>query len=173
MIQCQKIHTWQSFPHFHSTFPQPCGKLRRRTPEKLAQGTTVSYYTSKCSRILRFGKYKWYMRLYKMYMTDSKIYVRLRRVLAVAINTWQGKCRTFYRSYPRSLSSIITDLPGNAMYKMLPCIKWYTDSELYLHSSTRKFGCLCTFYTNCQIYRYKDIWIIRVDLPFSYGIISM
>ena len=37
---------------FHSTFPQPCGKLCRRTPEKLAQGTVVSYYTFKCSRFL-------------------------------------------------------------------------------------------------------------------------
>ena len=49
-------------------------------------------------------------------LTDSEIYAILRRVLAVTINTWQGECRTFYRSYLRSLSSIIIDLPGNAMY---------------------------------------------------------
>ena len=102
-----------SIPQHFST---PCGKLCRRTPEKLAQGTVVSYYTSKCSRFLRFGKYIWYIRLYKMYMTFFQIYARLRRVLAVGINCWQGECRTFYRSYLRSLSSIIIDLPGNAMY---------------------------------------------------------
>jgi hypothetical protein len=44
--------------HISTAFSTPCGKLYRRTPEKLAQGTVVSYYTSKCSRFLRLFKYK-------------------------------------------------------------------------------------------------------------------
>jgi len=135
----------RSFPQHFST---PCGKLCRGTPERLAQGTTVSYYTSKCSEFLKRSQVHMIHEDVSFYtLTDSEIYAILRRVLAVTINTWQGECRTFYRSYPRSLSSIITDLPGNAMYKMLPCIICYTDSELYPHSSTEKFECLCTFYT--------------------------
>ena len=83
----------RSFPQHFST---PCGKLCRGTPERLAQGTTVSYYTSKCSEFLRISQVHMIHEDVSFYtLTDSEIYAILRRVLAVEINCRQGECRLF------------------------------------------------------------------------------
>ena len=123
MIQCQKILTGV----FHSTFPQPCGKLCRRTPEKLAQGTVVSYYTWKCSRFLRYCKYIWYIVTYHfIHWLFPGFMLILGGCLSPDLKVGRGSVDHFLeKSYPWLYTLILTYPDQKAMYKMLPGIKWY------------------------------------------------
>ena len=123
-IQCERTHTGCSFPQHFST---PCGKLCRRTPEKLAQGTVVSYYTSKGIRFLRYCKYIWYIVTYHLiHWLFPGFMLILGGCLSPDLKVGRGSVDCFLeKSYPWLYTLILTYSQEDAMYKMIPGNIWY------------------------------------------------
>ena len=114
MIQCQTISTWQEFSTFPQHFSTPCGKLCRRTPEKLAQGTVVSYYTWKCSRFLRYCKYIWYIVTYHFihWLFQESLLILGGCLLSELICGRESVDYFLEKSYPWLYTLILTNLSG-------------------------------------------------------------
>ena len=75
------------------------------------------------------GKYIWHHEEYHLIhwqILKSMLYLGGLDFFKLIVG--RGSFDYFLKSYPRLFlcyTSIITDPPGNAMYKMLPCKKWY------------------------------------------------
>ena len=131
MIQCSHIHTWVFHMFFHRVFhrSQWYSSMYQKALGHLKDWHKALLYHIIHSNVAEF----WDLAstydtssCIKCTLTDSEIYAILRRVAILKNIIWQGECRTFYRSYLRSLIFIIAKIWKDCCtYDTIWCDIWY------------------------------------------------